>query len=107
MKAGLIGGLALAAALVGSVAIGPREAAAQNQQDADGLVNVQVGDVTILENVAVAVAAAAVANLCPAVNASNIAVLAGVVDQRGGESRAFCEGTADGATGPVRIVNNG
>ncbi len=80
---------------------------AQNQQDADGLVNVQVGDVTILENVAVAAAVAAVANLCPSVNVSNIAVLAAVVDQRGGQSRAFCEGTAEGATGPVRIVNNG
>ena len=78
-----------------------------NQQDADGLVNVQVGDVTILENVALAAAVAAVANLCPSVNVSNVAVLAGVVDQRGGRSRAFCEGTANATTGPVRIVDNG
>ncbi len=78
-------------------------AAAQEQ---DGLVNVVVGDVTLLENVAIATAVAAVVNLCPSVNVSNVAVLAGVVDQRGGRSRAFCEGTADGTTGPVKIIDN-
>ena len=78
-----------------------------NQQDADGLVNVQVGDVTILENVAVAAAVAAVANICPSVNVSNIAALANEVDQRGGSSGAICRGTADAATGPVRIKDNG
>ena len=78
-----------------------------DQQTADGLVNVQVGDVTILENVAVAAAVAAVANICPAVNVSNITALANEVDQRGGSSGAICQGTSDAATGPVLIKDNG
>ena len=100
------GALVVGALIMGAASGLAPTAQAQNQQDADGLVNVQVGDVTILENVAVAAAVAAVANLCPAVNVSNVAVLAAVVDQRGGRSRAFCEGTAGAVTGPVTIVDN-
>src|SRR3712207_1150197 len=96
----LTGAFVVGALLVGAASV--PTAHAQNQQDADGLVNVQVGNVTILENDAVAAAVAAVANICPAVNVSNIAVLAGVVDQRGGSSGAICRGTSDAATGPVR-----
>ena len=77
-----------------------------NNQDADGLVNVQVGNVTVLENVAVAAAVDLVANVCPAVDVSNVAVLATEVAQRGGSSGAICNGTAEGATGPIRIVNS-
>jgi len=77
-----------------------------NHQDADGLVNVQVGNVTVLENVAVAAAVDLVANVCPGVDVSNVAVLATQVAQRGGSSGAICNGTANGATGPVRIVNS-
>ena len=98
-----------AAFIVGAALLLTPVSAAQaqgNQQEADGLVNVQVGDVTILENVAVAAAVAAVVNLCPSVNASNIALLANEVDQRGGSSNAFCTGNAGAVSGPVRIVNN-
>jgi hypothetical protein len=72
----------------------------------DGLVNVAIGDVTILKNVAIPVAVAAVVNLCPSVNVSNVAALASGVDQNGGSSRAFCAGTSRGQTGPVKILNN-
>jgi hypothetical protein len=92
--------------LLGTTVVASPAGAQGNQQDADGLVNVQVGDVAILENVAVAAAVAAVANICPAVNVSNVEVLASNVDQRGGVTRAFCDGTSGAASGPVRIVNN-
>jgi hypothetical protein len=54
-------------------------AAAQTKQD--GLVNVVVGDVTILEDVNIAAAVDAVVALCPAVNVSNIEILAERTDQ--------------------------
>ncbi len=100
-----VGALALGTALV-LLPVSGVQAQGGNQQDADGFVNVQVGDVTILESVAIAAAVAAVAQICPAVNVSNVAALAAAVDQRGGESRSFCEGTAQGTTGEVRIVDN-
>ena len=59
---------------------GALPAAAQEQ---DGLVNVMIGDVTILEEVDVAVAASIVANLCAIVDA-NVALLAAQgVDESG------------------------
>ena len=54
-------------------------ASAQTKQD--GLENVNVGDVTILEDVNIAAAVDAVVVLCPAVNVSNIAILADRTDQ--------------------------
>lgn len=54
--------------------------AAMAQQD--GLVNVSIGDVTILRNVDVAVAANVVANVCALVKA-NVLVLAQQVDASG------------------------
>jgi hypothetical protein len=53
-------------------------ASAQTKQD--GLVNVNVGDVTILEDVNIAAAVDAVAVLCPAVSVSDIAILARQTD---------------------------
>ena len=102
----LVGVLAVGALVMGAASVSTAHAQPGNQQDADGLVNVQVGDVTILENVAVAAAVAAVAEICPSVSLQNIALLADEVDQRGGSSRAICQGEADAATGPVRIVDN-
>jgi hypothetical protein len=77
--------------------VSPAEAQIQNQ---DGLVNVAVGDVTILEDVNVGVAAQVAANVC-GVQVKNIAVLATQVD-RSGESRTVCET----AQGPVEIRQN-
>ena len=62
-------------------------ASAQTRQD--GLVNVNVGDVTILEDVNIAAAVDAVAVLCPAVSVSNIAVLAEQTDATS-RTRAVC-----------------
>lgn len=50
------------------------------QVDQDGLVNVSIGDVTILEEVDVALAAVVVANVCALVEA-NVLVLAEQVDE--------------------------
>jgi hypothetical protein len=55
-------------------------AAAQTIQD--GLVNVRVGDVTILEDVNIGVAAQAVANLCN-IKVGPVAVLGVAVDRTG------------------------
>jgi hypothetical protein len=65
------------AALVGAVtmAIGLGAAPAASAQQQTGLVNVIVGDVTILEEVGIGVAANVAVNLCPGVQV-NAAVLA-------------------------------
>lgn len=68
---------AIAAVLVLGI---PTAAMAQGNQD--GLVNVSIGDVTILENVDVAVAANVVANVCALVVA-DVLVLAEQVDATG------------------------
>jgi hypothetical protein len=66
----------------------------------DGLVNVAVGDVTILEDVNVAVAANVAAQIC-GVEVGPVNVLAEQVD-RSGETRTVC--TTD--QGPVTIEQN-
>jgi len=77
--------------------VGP--AAAQRQQQ-DGLVNVMVGDVTILENVNIGVAAQVVAELC-GMRIGPVAVLASTVD-RSGAPVTVC--TVD--TDPIIITQN-
>jgi hypothetical protein len=52
----------------------------ERADETDGLVNVNVGDVTILEDVNIAAAVDAVAVLCPAVSVSDIAILADQTD---------------------------
>lgn len=68
----------------------------------DGLVNVSVGDVTILEDVAVGVAANVVANIC-GLRVSNVAVLARQVD-RSGDTVTVC--MAGPTNQPVTISQN-
>jgi len=82
------------AAMVTATA-GPASAQVQ-----DGLVNVAIGDITILEDVNIGVAAQVVANVC-GVKVGPVAVLGTAVD-RGGPSPTVCEG----ATGPIRLVQN-
>jgi hypothetical protein len=65
-------------------------------------VNVSVGDVTILEDVAVGVAANVVANIC-GLRVSNVAVLARQVD-RSGDSVTVC--TSGTSLQPVTISQN-
>ena len=73
---------------------------AQAQVEQDGLVNVNVGDVTILEDVRIAVAANVVAQIC-GVKVGPVAVLGQAVDASG-TTDVVC--TADGA--PITIDQN-
>ncbi|WP_448613412.1 hypothetical protein [Modestobacter sp. URMC 112] len=66
----------------------------------DGLINVNVGDVTILEDVNVALAAQVAANIC-GVSVGPVAVLGRAVD-RSGATRTVCEN--NGA--PVTFTQN-
>lgn len=66
----------------------------------DGLVNVNVGDVTILEDVNVAVAAQVTAQIC-GVRVGPVAVLGTIVD-RTGATRTVCQSKQ----GPITIVQN-
>ncbi len=102
MKAGLIGVLAMAGALVGVVAISPQGAAAQNQRQA-GLVNVAVGDVTIAENVALGAAIGVAANVC-GVAVGNVAILAALVGQNQ-QTATICQIDQDGQMVPVTITS--
>ena len=77
--------------------IGAPTASAQNQ---DGLVNVMIGDIEILNDANIGVAANVAANIC-GVRVGPVAVLATQVDTSGGQ-RTVC-GTGDQA---VRIVQN-
>ncbi len=69
-------------------------------QDQDGLVNVAIGDVTILQDVNIGVAAQVAANIC-GVKVGPVAVLGTAVDGSGA-TRTVC--TAD--QGPVTIEQN-
>lgn len=81
-----------------AVAIGPSASAQIAVQD--GLINVAVGDVTILEDVNVGVAAQVAANIC-GVKVGPVAVLGQAVD-RSGATRTVC--TND--QGPVTLRQN-
>ncbi len=85
------------AALV-TVAAAPASAA--NNAVQDGLVNVAVGDVAILNDVNVGVAAQVAANIC-GVKVGPVAVLGAAVD-RSGATRTVC--TTD--QGPINLTQN-
>jgi hypothetical protein len=78
----IIGVVFGSAALVGIAAM------PANAQVQDGLVNVAIGDVTILEDVNVNVAAQVAANVC-GVEVGPVAILATEVD-RSGATRTVC-----------------
>jgi hypothetical protein len=80
------------------VGVGAPVAGAQPNQD--GLINVVVGDVTILQDVNVGVAAQVAANIC-GVKVGPVAVLATQVDASGG-MRTVC--TTD--QGPITLRQN-
>ena len=83
--------LCAGAAIVAGVAT---PASAQPVQD--GLVNVNVGDVTILEDVRVALAAQVVAQIC-GLDVGPIVVLGRAVD-RGGPTAVVCESNMEEVT---------
>jgi hypothetical protein len=92
-----VGGVAAASTMLCVTAFGgPAEA----QVEQDGLVNVNVGDVTILEDVRVAVAANVVAQIC-GLKVGPVAVLGQAVDATG-TTNTVC--TAD--TAPITIDQN-
>ncbi len=70
------------------------------QPDQDGLVNVAIGDIAILNDARVAVAAQVAANIC-GVNVGPVAVLGRAVD-RSGRTETVCETDQ----GPVTIEQN-
>lgn len=76
-------------ALFGSVALLGVAAVPASAQQQDGLVNVAIGDVTILEDVNIGVAAQVAANVC-GVRVGPVAVLATQVD-RSGATETVCE----------------
>jgi hypothetical protein len=69
-------------------------------QDQDGLVNVAIGDVAVLNNLDIGVAAQVAANIC-GVKVGPVAVLGTAVD-RSGDARTVC--TTE--QGPIRITQN-
>ena len=87
--------LATSSLAVGAVAT---PAVAQPQQD--GLVNVAVGDVTILQDVNIGIAAQVAAQIC-GVSVGPVAVLGRAVD-RSGATRTVCETDQ----GPVELRQN-
>jgi hypothetical protein len=84
------------AALVGGVA----STANAQPVEQDGLVNVNVGDITLRDTVDIGVAAQVAAQIC-GVKVGPVAVLARAVD-RSGETRTVCQSDQ----GPVTISNN-
>ncbi|KGH43255.1 MULTISPECIES: hypothetical protein [Modestobacter] len=75
-------------------------ASAQPVNDQDGLVNVAIGDVTVLQDVNIGVAAQVAATIC-GVKVGPVAVLGQAVD-RSGDTQTVCETDQ----GPVRLVQN-
>lgn len=87
--------------LAGSLFIsGGLATTASAQTTQDGLVNVTVGDITILEDVNIGVAAQVVAQIC-GVKVGPVAVLGQAVD-RSGDTRTVC----DSDQGDVTIDQN-
>jgi hypothetical protein len=92
--------LAAAAMLTGPLVATPDDVAAQVSLG-DNLVNVQVGDITLLQDVNISVAADVTAQVC-GIAVQNVTVLATEVDQTG-TPRTVCQ-TPDGH--PLRIIQN-
>lgn len=89
--------LAASAAVVTGVA-GPASAANNSQND--GLVNVSTGDISVLDNARIGVAAQVAATIC-GVKVGPVAVLGTAVDASGG-TRTVCQTDQ----GPVTISQN-
>jgi hypothetical protein len=85
-------------------------AAAANNTTQDGLVNVAVGDVNVLNGVSVQAAVNAVVQACDLADVGNVqvAVLArATAVDRGGNEQTICRtGDLEGHNGPVTITNN-
>jgi hypothetical protein len=78
-------------------------ASAAPVQVQDGLVNLALGDITVLEDVNVGVAAQVTALVCDAVDVGNVTALATAVDAGSEDQEILCESDA----GPVTVTQNG
>ncbi len=85
---------------LGLLGVGAAPAYAQPDQNQDGLVNVAIGDVNVVRNVDIGVAAQVAAQIC-GVKVGPVAVLGRAVD-RSGDTRTVCETDQ----GPVTIEQN-
>jgi hypothetical protein len=90
----------VALVVAGALSVGLAGPAAAQVAIGDGLVNVQIGDIEVLKNSNIGIAAEVVAQVC-GISISNVAVLAEQVD-RGGRERTVC--TSQGQD--VVISNN-
>lgn len=100
VKKSLIATTGIAGALLMGLGAAAAPASAAPNQFQDGLVNVAVGDVTILEDVNIGVAANVAANIC-GVKVGPVAALGRAVD-RSGDTETVC-GEGDQA---VDLVQN-
>jgi hypothetical protein len=91
---------AAATLLSGMLSVGVAAPAMAQQ---NGLVNVEVGDVEILNNVAIGVAAQAAANVC-GVKVGPVAILATQVD-RSGDTEIVCDADAGPLTQNVEVTD--
>jgi len=90
----------VALVVAGALSLGLVGPAAAQVNVGDGLVNVQIGDVSVLNNLNLGVAAEIAAQICD-ISVSNVAVLAEQVD-RSGRQRTVCETPQ----GPIIITQN-
>ena len=88
---------------VGALSLGLTRPATAQIQIGDGLVNVMVGDITILEDVNVAVAARVVAAICD-LNVGPVVVLGRAVDRGTVTEDEVC--TVDEPAEPIVITQN-
>jgi hypothetical protein len=79
-------------------------ASAQPVQIQDGLVNLALGDITVLEDVNAAVAANVAALVCPGIDVGNVTALAEAVDVGDEEQNVLC--TAPGGQS-IEVTQNG
>ncbi len=88
---------AASAMLAGPMMATPSDTFAANQKQGDGLVNVQVGDIT-LQNVSALVAAQVIANLCDLVDITDVEVLTADIlafDATGTRQQIDCNAEGD------------
>lgn len=86
--------------VAGALSLGLVGAAAAQTTVGDGLVNVAIGDISVLDNANIGIAAEVAAQVC-GLKVSQVAILAEQVDRSGGQ-RTVC----DSDQGPVIISQN-
>jgi hypothetical protein len=95
------GGAVVGGSLLFTAGLGVANAAPVQIQD--GLVNLALGDITVLEDVNVGVAAQITALVCDVADIGNITALATAVDAGSDDQEVLCQSAA----GPVTVTQNG